>query len=89
MQIKNKNERLTQPGSIAIIYSAEQEANEYLQYIDFFQKRQLLTGPVEKLELEELQGVGGLRALRVPLVLDSTKQTEDDVTKVSAKKPGV
>ena len=59
-----------------------------MQYIDFFQKRQLLTGPVEKLELEELQGVSGLRALRVPLVLDSTKQSDDELTKVSAKKPG-
>jgi len=88
VQIKNKNERLTQPGAIAIVYSDEQEANEYLQYIDFFQKRQLLTGPVEKLELEELQGVNGLRALRVPVVLDSTKQTDDDATKVNVRKPG-
>jgi len=84
-QIKNKNERLTQPGSIAIVYSVEQDANEYMQYIDFFQKRNLLTGPVEKLELEELQGISGLRALRVPLVLGSEKICEDDVAKARVK----
>jgi len=87
-QIKKKNERLTQPGTIAIVYSGEQEANEYMQYIDFFQKRQLLDGPVEKLELEELQGVSGLRALRVPVVLDPTKQSEEELTRFSVKKPG-
>jgi hypothetical protein len=83
-QIKNKNERLTQPGSIAIVYSVEQEANEYMEYIDFFQKRQLLSGPVERLDLEELQGISGLKALRVPIVLNSTEGEED-----ASKKPNV
>ena len=85
VQIKNKNERLTQPGSIAIVYSLEQEANEYMEYIDFFQKQQLLSGPVERLDLEELQGVSGLKALRVPIALNSTKE-EDANKKLSAKK---
>lgn len=80
VQIKNRNERLTQPGYVAIVYSAEQEANEYLQYIDFFQKRQLLGEPVEKLDLEELQGVSGLKALRVPVVF-LAKKTEVEPTK--------
>src|SRR5215471_6147647 len=76
-QIKNKNERLTQPGSIAIVYSVEQEANEYLQYIDFFQKRKLLSSSVEKLEIEELQGISGLKALRVPIVLQLEQDNMD------------
>ena len=84
VQIKNKNERLTQPGSIAIVYSLEQEANEYIEYIDFFQRQQLLSGPVERLDLEELQGVSGLKALRVPIALNSTKE-EDANKKLSAK----
>jgi hypothetical protein len=84
-QIKNKNERLTQPGSIAIVYSVEQEANEYMQYIDFFQKRKLLSGPVEKLEIEELQGISGLKALRVPIVLQPEQDTTDETAKAKLK----
>ena len=82
-QIKNKNERLTKPGTIAIVYSVEQEADEYMQYIEFFQKRKLLTEPIEKLELEELQGISGLRALRVPVALDSNAGHE--VKKISGE----
>jgi hypothetical protein len=84
-QIKNKNERLTQPGSIAIVYSVEQEANEYMQYIDFFQKRKLLSGPVEKLEIEELQGISGLKALRVPIVLQAEQDNTDETLKAKIK----
>jgi hypothetical protein len=84
-QIKNKNERLTQPGSIAIVYSVEQEANEYMPYIDFFQKRKLLSGPVEKLEIEELQGISGLKALRVPILFQSPKDSVDAVVKAKVK----
>jgi len=35
-----------------------------------------LTGPVESLELGELQGVQGLRALRVQIALDNPKLQE-------------
>jgi hypothetical protein len=84
-QIKNKNERLTQPGSIAIVYSVEQEADEYMRYIDFFQKRKLLNGPVEKLELEELQGISGLKALRVPIALDKNVEESQSVEQVARK----
>lgn len=84
-QIKNKNERLTQPGSIAIVYSVEQEANEYLEYIDFFQKQRLLSGPVERLDLEELQGVSGLKALRIPIVLNSTGEADEADKKLDVK----
>ena len=84
-QIKNKNERLTQPGCIAIVYSMEEEANEYMEYIDFFQKRQLLTGPVERLDLEELQGISGLKALRVPIILHSVAEEEEASKKLFVK----
>jgi hypothetical protein len=67
VHIKNSNERLTQPGMIAIVYSQPQEAKEYLQYIEFLQNQGLLTGEVEKFDLEELQGVSGLKGLRVAI----------------------
>lgn len=73
VRIKDTNERLTQPGKIAIIYSQNKEATEYEQYIEFLQNRQLLKPGVEKLELEELQGVIGLKALRVDVNYDDIK----------------
>ena len=36
-----------------------------LANVEFLQHEKLLTGEVERLELEELQGVGGLKALRI------------------------
>jgi hypothetical protein len=62
-------ERLTQPGYIAIVYAQQREADEYLEYLDYLQDRGLLEPEVEELELEELQGVKGLLALRVKVKL--------------------
>lgn len=63
--VKETQERITQPGKIAIIYSQEKDAEEYMKYIDYLKSKDLLTGKVEQLELEELQGVSGLKALRI------------------------
>jgi hypothetical protein len=70
VHLKDSNERLTKPGYIAIVYSQQQEAFEYLEYIDYLQSQGLLRGEVERLELEELQGVSGLKALRVGVNLE-------------------
>ena len=63
--VKDSEERITQPGKIAIIYSQDKDAEEYLKYIEYLKSKDLLTGRVEQLELEELQGVSGLKALRI------------------------
>lgn len=63
--IKGRNERLTQPGKIAIVYFNNEEAKAYMGYIKKLQGQRLLNDDVEHLELEELQGVEGLKALRV------------------------
>lgn len=65
VRIRETNERLTQPGMIAIIYFNDREAEEYEGYIRYLQEKGMLGPQVEHLELEELQGVSGLRALRV------------------------
>jgi GAF domain-containing protein len=65
VMLLNTTERLTQPGKIAIVYFTDAEANEQLGYIKQLQKQNLLLPDLEKLELEELQGVVGLKALRV------------------------
>ncbi len=65
VHVRETNERLTQPDKIAIIYLNEREAEEYRGYIRYLQEKGILDAEVENLELEELQGVSGLRALRV------------------------
>lgn len=65
VNIKDTNERLTQPNKIAVVYSQPKEGEEYLEYIEYLVAQGLLTDDVEQLELEELQGVVGLKAYRV------------------------
>jgi len=67
--IKGSNERLTQPGKIAIVYFTKREEKEYLGYIQYLQKSGSLLDDLEELELEELQGVKGLQALRIGINL--------------------
>jgi len=62
--IKGTNERLTVPGKIAIVYSQDKDALEYIKYINYLQSKDQL-GKIEFLELEDLQGASGLKALRV------------------------
>lgn len=70
VRIRETNERLTQPGKIAIVYSQSKEAVEYMEYIEFLQNKKLLKGQVEHHDLEELQGVSGLKALRVDVLFE-------------------
>ena len=63
--IRGTRERLTQPGKVAIVYSQLKEAAEYRDYIEFLQAPGYLGGEVEDVELEDLQGFQGLKALRV------------------------
>ncbi len=64
VHIRDSGERLTQPGKIAIVYSQQKELNEYLEYIEYLQNENLIIGEVEHLELEEMQGISGLKGLR-------------------------
>ena len=63
--ILGTTERLTAPDKLAIVFLQEKEKREYLEYINFLVKEQLLQSSVEELELEPVQGMAGVRALRV------------------------
>lgn len=71
VHIKNTVERLTQPGKIAIVYFNEKDAAGYINNIIQLQKEHVLSDDLEHLELEELQGVAGLKALRVGVRLET------------------
>ena len=69
VHIRNSEERLTQPGKIALVYFNEKDAKPYVDKIQQLQELQILADDLEYLELEELQGVTGLKALRVGVKL--------------------
>ncbi len=70
-RVKASGERLTQPGRVAIVYSNPREAGEMRQHLNYLRGQGYLCGEFERLELEDLPGVQGLRALRAQVDLSS------------------
>ncbi|QIH34041.1 GAF domain-containing protein [Sphingobacterium sp. DR205] len=64
-KIKGSFERITQKGKLVIVYSHLHEETEYLGYINLLQHKGLLNDDIEKFEVEDLQGLIGLKAIRV------------------------
>lgn len=69
VHLRDSDERLTQPGKIAIVYSQQKELVEYMEYIEFLQSEGLLGENVEHLDLEDTQGISGLKAIRADVIL--------------------
>lgn len=78
VHLKDSGERLTQPNKIALVYFSDKEAEEYISYIRFLQGDNILNDDLEKLELEELSGVSGLKALRVGVNLEDAQDKKDE-----------
>jgi hypothetical protein len=70
VHIADTNERLTQPGKIALVYFNRRDADEYISHIQYLQEQGILLNDLEFLDLEELQGVAGLKALRVGINME-------------------
>ena len=66
--IKNTHERITQPGKISIVYASKNEELEYQDYIRLLQADGILGSTVEKLKVEDLQSITGLKTLRVDIL---------------------
>lgn len=65
VRVRESGERLTQPGTIAIVYTQAKEAEEYEEYIQILRKKNLLHDHSDRLDLEDVQGISGLKAIRV------------------------
>ena len=74
VHVRDTGERLTQPGKIALVYFNNKSADEYVDYIRYLQEKNTLLDDLEFLDLEELQGVNGLKALRIGVNVDSEWQ---------------
>ncbi|MGV3602752.1 MAG: GAF domain-containing protein [Dyadobacter fermentans] len=68
VRIRHSQERLTQPDKIALIYLHHRDVEDYLPFIHYLQETNALEPVIEELELEDLQGLSGLRALRLGIV---------------------
>jgi len=71
--IKGTTERVTQKGKISIIYSQKQDEIEYLRYVKFLQSKKYLDDDVEIVELQDLQAVTGLKAIRASVLYHKEK----------------
>ncbi len=74
--IKGTKERITQKGKITIVYTQKKEEIEYRRYIQFLQHRNMLGNVIETFDVEDLQGVTGLKALRVSLNYNNNHKAE-------------
>ena len=74
--IKGTQERITQKGKITIVYSQHQEEMEYRKYIQLLQFKNILGTEIENFDVEDLQGVTGLKALRVAVVYNEALTEE-------------
>lgn len=79
--VRGTGERLTQPGMIAIVYSQPHEAAEYRTHVDYLRAAGYIEGEIEEVELDDLQGVYGLKALRVKVAVSqpSAEPSDDGV----------
>jgi hypothetical protein len=71
VKIKGGRERLTQPGQIAVVYSHPREGVEVRRHIAYLQDRGHLLKNLETIDLDDLPGVRGLKALRVGVNLQA------------------
>jgi len=74
--IKGTKNRIADKGKITIVYSQKQDEMEYLRYIKFLQSKHYLGDDVEIVELEDLQAVTGLKAIRVNILYHKENETK-------------
>lgn len=86
VHLKDSEERLTQPGTVAIVYSQHKELEEYLEFIGYLQNEKLLGDNIEHLELEDTQGISGLKAVRVNINFEpETQPAKPEISKTTSK----
>lgn len=70
VHVRDTKERLTQPDKIVLIYFDEKDVEDYLPFIQYLQEKGTLCNDLEAVVLEDLQGLSGLKALRVGVAMD-------------------
>ncbi|WP_438424029.1 GAF domain-containing protein [Aquimarina macrocephali] len=79
-KIKGTDQRVTEKGKLVIIYSQRSDEREYIKYLNFLQSKNYLEEEIEIVELDNLQGVTGLKALRVNILYHKSEQDKEYYT---------
>ncbi|MEM1337740.1 MAG: GAF domain-containing protein [Bacteroidota bacterium] len=78
--IKGTRKRLTEKGKLSIVYSQKKDEREYLRYVHFLKHKGYFTNNIEIVELEGLQGVTGLKAIRAEILYKTDEASEKTYT---------
>jgi GAF domain-containing protein len=73
--VKETGERLTQPGRIAVVYANPAEEKEIVQHVRFLTDLGELENDLERLDLDDLPDVTGLKAFRVKVNLSARESS--------------
>ncbi len=79
-KIKGTDQRITEKGKLVIVYSQSSDEREYIKYINFLQSKNYLEEEIEIVEVENLQGVTGLKAIRVNILYHKNEQDKEYYT---------
>lgn len=78
--VKGSKERLTQTGKLAIVYSQKEDELEYLKYVAFLKSKGYFTNNIEIVDLDGLQGLSGLKAIRAEILYTKDREPEKTYT---------
>lgn len=76
-------ERITQPGMLTVVYSTSEEWREYQQYLGYLSREGEVGEAQEEGQVEPMQGVSGLKFLRVqvlPAAEEAPEETPEEAT---------
>jgi hypothetical protein len=73
---KDAQERITQSGMLTIVYSTEDEWEEYEQYLRYLSREGWVESKIQTGMVESLQGVSGLKFARVRILPDKKSLAE-------------
>lgn len=67
---KNEEERIVRSRFLTIVYLNENDKKEYQRYLNFLIQKNFFIGKIEDFEIEDLQDISGLRAMRIEINLE-------------------
>lgn len=73
---KDAQERITQSGMLTVVYSTEDEWEEYEQYLHYLSREGWVESKIQTGMVESLQGVSGLKFARVRILPDQKSLAE-------------
>ncbi|NEQ37580.1 MAG: GAF domain-containing protein [Okeania sp. SIO3I5] len=75
---KETKERITQPGMLTVVYSTDEEWEEYEQYFRYLVREGWVEDKFETGLIEPLQGISGLRFLRAKVLLPKEPESTQE-----------